>query len=122
MIQPHSHLNVVDNSGAQELMCIRIVGASNHRYAHIVDIIVAVIKEALPNTPLERSKVIRAVIVRTCKELKTDNDIRIRYDDNFAAVIDQEGNPKGTRVFGKVPRELRQLNFTEIVSLAPEVL
>ncbi|TXG46674.1 hypothetical protein EZV62_027829 (chloroplast) [Acer yangbiense] len=111
-----------DNSGARELMCIRIIGASNRRYAHIGDVIVAVIKEAVPNTPLERSEVIRAVIVRTCKELKRDNGIIIRYDDNAAVVIDQEGNPKGTRVFGAIARELRRLNFTKIVSLAPEVL
>nr|YP_009334781.1 ribosomal protein L14 [Chlorogalum pomeridianum]APO11674.1 ribosomal protein L14 [Chlorogalum pomeridianum] len=122
MIQPQTLLNVADNSGARELMCIRIIGAGNHRYAHIGDIIVAVIKEAVPNMPLERSEVIRAVIVRTCKELKRDNGMIIRYDDNAAVVIDQEGNPKGTRIFGAIARELRQLNFTKIVSLAPEVL
>lgn len=122
MIQPQTLLNVADNSGARKLMCIRIIGASNRRYAHIGDVIVAVIKEAVPNMPLERSEVIRAVIVRTCKELKRDNGMIIRYDDNAAVVIDQEGNPKGTRVFGAIARELRQLNFTKIVSLAPEVL
>lgn len=122
MIQPQTYLNVADNSGARELMCIRIIGTSNRRYAHIGDIIVAVIKEALPNTPLERSEVIRAVIVRTCKELKRDNGMIIGYDNNAAVVVDQEGNPKGTRVFGAIARELRQLSFTKIVSLAPEVL
>ena len=122
MIQPQTHLNVADNSGARQLMCIRIIGASNRRYAHIGDVIVAVIKEAIPNTPLEKSEVIRAVIVRTCKELKRDNGMILRYDDNAAVVIDQEGNPKGTRIFGAIARELRQLNFTKIVSLAPEVL
>nr|YP_009334697.1 ribosomal protein L14 [Camassia scilloides]AEX94991.1 ribosomal protein L14 [Camassia scilloides]APO11590.1 ribosomal protein L14 [Camassia scilloides] len=122
MIQPQTLLNVADNSGARELMCIRIIGAGNQRYAHIGDVIVAVIKEAVPNMPLERSEVIRAVIVRTCKELKRDNGMIIRYDDNAAVVIDQEGNPKGTRIFGAIARELRQLNFTKIVSLAPEVL
>nr|YP_010320889.1 ribosomal protein L14 [Parnassia longipetala]UJP70719.1 ribosomal protein L14 [Parnassia longipetala] len=122
MIQPQTHLNVADNSGARELMCIRIIGTSNRRYAQIGDIIVAVIKEALPNTPLEKSEVIRAVIVRTCKEFKRDNGLIIRYDDNAAVVIDQEGNPKGTRIFGAIARELRQLNFSKIVSLAPEVL
>ncbi|KAK8369613.1 hypothetical protein V6Z11_A01G122700 [Gossypium hirsutum] len=101
MIQPQTHLNVADNSGARELMCIR---------------------EAVPNTPLERSEVITAVIVSTRKELKRDNGMIIRYDDNAAVVIDQEGNPKGTRIFGAIARELRQLNFTKIVSLAPEVL
>nr|YP_010458708.1 ribosomal protein L14 [Salacia obovatilimba]UUA70190.1 ribosomal protein L14 [Salacia obovatilimba] len=122
MIQPQTHLNVADNSGARELMCIRIIGTSNRRYAEIGDVIVAVIKEALPNTALEKSEVIRAVIVRTCKEFKRDNGMIIRYDDNAAVVVDQEGNPKGTRIFGAITRELRQLNFTKIVSLAPEVL
>nr|WRK84153.1 ribosomal protein L14 [Polygala sibirica] len=122
MIQPQTHLNVADNSGARELMCIRILGASNQRYAYIGDVIVAVIKKALPNTPLERSEVIRAVIVRTCKELKRTDGMIIRYDDNAAVVIDQEGKPKGTRIFGAIAYELRQLNFTKIVSLAPEVL
>ncbi|MCE0481302.1 60S ribosomal protein L14 [Datura stramonium] len=102
-------------------MCIRIIGASNRRYAHIGDVIVKVIKETIPNMPLERSEVVRAVIVRTCKELKRDNGMIIRYDDNAAVVIDQEGNPKGTRIFGALARELRELNFNNIVSLAPEV-
>nr|UTM96663.1 ribosomal protein L14 [Medinilla sp. Lin698] len=122
MIQAQTHLNVADNSGARKLMCIRIIGASNRQYAHIGDIIVAVITDALPNTSLERSEVIRAVIVRTCKELKRNNGMIIRYDDNAAVVIDQEGNPRGTRVFGAIARELRQLNFTKIISLSPEVL
>ena len=87
MIQPQTLLNVADNSGARKLMCIRIIGASNYRYAHIGDVIVAVIKEAVPNMPLERSEVIRAVIVRTCKELKRDNGMIIRYDDNAPDVV-----------------------------------
>nr|YP_009160623.1 ribosomal protein L14 [Sciaphila densiflora]AKR17953.1 ribosomal protein L14 [Sciaphila densiflora] len=122
MIQPQTFLNVADNSGAQKLMCIRVIGDSNKRYAHIGDAIVAIIKEATPNMPLERSEIIRAVIVRTCKELKRENGMIIRYDDNAAIVIDQERNLKGTRVFGAIAQELRQLNFTKIVSLAPEVL
>nr|BDR62858.1 ribosomal protein L14 [Jacquemontia paniculata] len=122
MIQPQTLLNVADNSGARELMCIQIIGTSNCRYAHIGNIIVAVIKEAVPNIPLERSEVVRAVIVHTCKELKRDDGIIIRYDNNAAVVIDQKGNPKGSRVFGAIPLELRQFNFTKIVSLAPEVL
>ncbi|MFQ6668953.1 hypothetical protein Gotur_034393 [Gossypium turneri] len=108
MIQPQTHLNVADNSGARELMCIRVIGASNRRYAHIGDVIVDVIKEAVPNTPLERLEVIRAVIVRTRKELKRDNGMIIRYDDNAAVVIDQKGNPKGTRIFGAIAPGLRQ--------------
>uniref|UniRef100_A0A7T6Y7M7 Large ribosomal subunit protein uL14c n=2 Tax=Garcinia TaxID=58227 RepID=A0A7T6Y7M7_9ROSI len=122
MIQSQTYLNVADNSGARKLMCIRIIGTSNRQYAHIGDVIVAVIKETVPNSPLERSEVIRAVIVRTCKEFKRNNGMIIRYDDNAAVIIDQEGNPKGTRIFGPIARELRQFNFTKIVSLAPEVL
>nr|ATG25883.1 ribosomal protein L14 [Monopsis debilis var. debilis] len=122
MIQPQTYLNVADNSGARELMCIRIIGASNRRYAHIGDVIVAVIKQAMPKMSVERSEVVRAVIVRTCKELKRDDGMIIRYDDNAAVVIDQAGNPKGSRVFGPIPEELRQFNFTKIISLAPEVL
>nr|YP_009413635.1 ribosomal protein L14 [Monotropsis odorata]ASN79011.1 ribosomal protein L14 [Monotropsis odorata] len=122
MIQPQTYLNVADNSGARKLMCIRIIGVSNRRYAHIGDVIVAVIKEALPNMSLERSEIVRAVVVRTCKELKRRNGMIIRYDDNAAVIIDQKGNPKGTRVFGAVTLELRQLKFTKIISLAPEVL
>nr|YP_010760530.1 ribosomal protein L14 [Cuscuta polyanthemos]WEY30494.1 ribosomal protein L14 [Cuscuta polyanthemos] len=122
MIQSQTYLNVADNSGARKLMCIRIIGSSKRRYAHIGDIIVAVIKDVVPNMPLEKSEVVRAVIVRTRKELKRENGIILRYDDNAAVVIDKEGNPKGTRIFGAIPRELRNLNFNKIVSLAPEVL
>nr|YP_010965170.1 ribosomal protein L14 [Consolea macracantha]YP_010965256.1 ribosomal protein L14 [Consolea moniliformis]YP_010965342.1 ribosomal protein L14 [Consolea rubescens]YP_010965675.1 ribosomal protein L14 [Opuntia aureispina]YP_010965749.1 ribosomal protein L14 [Opuntia austrina]YP_010965907.1 ribosomal protein L14 [Opuntia chisosensis]YP_010965981.1 ribosomal protein L14 [Opuntia chlorotica]YP_010966219.1 ribosomal protein L14 [Opuntia drummondii]YP_010966627.1 ribosomal protein L14 [Opuntia m len=121
MIQPQTHLNVADNSGARKLMCIRIIGASNRRYARIGDVIVAVIKKAIPSTRLERSEVIRAVIVRTCKELKRDNGLLIRYDDNAAVIIDQKGNPKGSRVFGAIALELKK-KFPKILSLAPEVL
>ncbi|RHN75518.1 putative ribosomal protein L14P [Medicago truncatula] len=110
MIQPQTYLNVADNSGARELMCIRIIGASNRRYAYIGDIVVAVIKKAVPNSSLERSEVIRAVIVRTCKELKRSNGIIIKYDDNAAVLIDKEGNPKGTRIFSAIARELRQVH------------
>ena len=122
MIQPQSMLNVADNSGARKLMCIRIIGASNQRYAQIGNVIVAVIKEAVPDMSMEKSEIIRAVIVRTCKEFKCEDGIIIRYDDNAAVIIDQKGNPKGTRVFGAIAEELRDLNFTKIVSLAPEVL
>jgi large subunit ribosomal protein L14 len=122
MIQPQTYLNVADNSGARKLMCIQILGASNRKYAHIGDIIIAVVKEAVPNMPLKKSEIVRAVVVRTCKELKRRNGTIIQFDDNAAVVINQEGNPKGTRVFGPVARELRESNFTKIVSLAPEVL
>ncbi|OIW09768.1 hypothetical protein TanjilG_18683 [Lupinus angustifolius] len=109
-------------NGARELTGIRIIGASNRRYAYIGDIVVVVIKEVVPNTPLERSEVIIAIIVRICKELKHINSMIIYYNDNDVVVIDQEENPKGTQIFGTIVRELRQLNFTKIVSLAPEVL
>jgi len=122
MIQPQSYLSVEDNSGARRLMCIRVLGTSNRRYANTGDIIIAVVKEALPNMPLKRSEIVRAVIVRTCKEIKRDNGMILRFDDNAAVLINQEGNPRGTRVFGPVARELRENNFTKIVSLAPEVL
>ncbi|GAB2273248.1 60S ribosomal protein L14 [Dionaea muscipula] len=121
MIQPQTYLNVADNSGARKLMCIRIIGVSNRRYAYIGDVIVAVIKEAIPNMPLKKSEVVRAVIVRTRKELKRDSGMIIRYDDNAAVIIDQKRKPKGSRVFGPIAEELRHLNFTKIVSLAPEV-
>lgn len=122
MIQPQSYLNVADNSGARRLMCIRVLGSSNRKYANIGDMIIAVVKEAVPNMPLKKSEVVRAVIVRTCKGIKRDNGMILRFDDNAAVVVNQEGNPRGTRVFGPVARELRDFNFTKIVSLAPEVL
>lgn len=122
MIQSQSYLNVADNSGARKLMCIRVLGSSNRKYAHIGDMIIAVVKEAVPNMPLKKSEVVKAVVVRTCKGLKRENGMILRFDDNAAVVINQEGNPRGTRVFGPVARELRECNFTKIVSLAPEVL
>jgi large subunit ribosomal protein L14 len=122
MIQSQTYLNIVDNSGARKVMCIRVLGASNRKCAHIGDVIIAIIKEAVPNMPLEKSEVVRAVVIRTCKKFERDNGMMIRSYDNAEVVIDQEGNPKGTRVFGPVAQELRQLNFMKIVSLAPEVL
>ncbi|KAJ4739729.1 hypothetical protein LUZ62_004520 [Rhynchospora pubera] len=122
MIQPQTMLNVADNSGARKLMCIRIIGASNHRYAQIGNVIVAVIKEAVPNMSLEKSEVIRAVVVRTRKELKREDGMIIKYDDNAAVIIDQKGNPKGSRIFGAITEELRKFRFTKILSLAPDVL
>nr|YP_011014256.1 ribosomal protein L14 [Arenaria przewalskii]WQA10662.1 ribosomal protein L14 [Arenaria przewalskii] len=121
MIQPQTYLTVADNSGAKKLMCIRIIGVNNRRYARIGDVIVAVIKDALTDSPLKRSEVIRAVIVRTCKEFTCDSGIIIRYDDNAAVIIDQAGNPKGSRVFGPIVEELRP-NFTKILSLSSEIL
>ena len=122
MIQPQSYLNVADNSGARKLMCIQILGGSSGKYAGIGDIIIAVVKDAIPNMPLKKSDVVRAVVVRTVKSLRRENGMSIRFDDNAAIVINKEGNPRGTRIFGPIARELRDRNFTKIVSLAPEVL
>lgn len=122
MIQPQSYLVVADNSGAKKLMCIRVLNKNQSQFANIGDIIVAVVKEAIPNMPLKKSDIVQAVIVRTCKGLRRENGMRIRFDENAAVIINKEGNPRGTRVFGPIARELRDRNFTKIVSLAPEVL
>lgn len=122
MIQQQSILNVADNSGARQLMCIRVLGGGNRRYGTIGDVIIAVVKDAIPNMTVKKSDVVRAVIVRTRQGLRRDSGMSIRFDDNAAVIINQDGNPRGTRVFGPVARELRDKNFTKIVSLAPEVL
>ncbi|MCT7949207.1 50S ribosomal protein L14 [Ancylothrix sp. C2] len=121
MIQQETYLNVADNSGARKLMCIRVLGG-NRTYANVGDIIVAVVKDAIPNMGVKKSDVVKAVIVRTRKGLRRESGMSIRFDDNAAVIINNDGNPKGTRVFGPVARELRDKNFTKIVSLAPEVL
>jgi len=122
MIKPQSYLNVADNSGARKIMCIRVLGGSQRESGNIGDIIIAVVKDTIPNMPLKKSDVVRAVIVRTSKGLKRANGMSIRFDDNAAVIINKEGNPRGTRIFGPIARELRDRNFTKIVSLAPEVL
>ncbi len=122
MVQPQSFLKVVDNSGAKELVCIRVLGKGRNQNSNIGDIIVAVVKEAIPNTPIKKSDIVRAVIVRTRKGLKRKNGIYIRFDDNAAVIVNKENIPKGTRIFGPVARELRDKNFMKIVSLAPEVI
>lgn len=122
MIQPQSYLSVADNSGARKLMCIRILGGSHKQSGGIGDIIIAVVKDAVPNMSLKKSEIVRAVIVRTCKGINRNNGTSIRFDENAAVIINKDGNPRGTRVFGPVARELRDRNFTKIVSLAPEVL
>jgi large subunit ribosomal protein L14 len=119
MIQPQTYLNVADNTGAKQLMCIRVLGSSS---ANIGDTIIAVVKESLPNMPVKRSEVVTAVVVRTCKGVQRANGSYIRFDDNAAVIINKEGNPRGSRVFGPVARELRDKNFSKIVSLAPEVI
>jgi len=119
MIRPLSYLNVADNSGARKLMCIRVLGSSS---GNIGDTIIAVVKDALPNMPTKKSDIVRAVIVRTSKGIRRQNGMTIRFDDNAAVIINKEGNPRGTRVFGPIARELRDQNFTKIISLAPEVI
>ncbi len=122
MIQQESYLNVADNSGAKKLLCIRVVGGGNRRYGSVGDVIIATVKDATPNMPVKKSDVVRAVIVRTRNPIRRESGMRICFDDNAAVIVNQDGNPKGTRVFGPVARELRDKNFTKIVSLAPEVL
>jgi large subunit ribosomal protein L14 len=119
MIRPQSFLNVADNSGARKLMCIRVLGSGS---GNIGDTIIAVVKDALPNMPTKKSDIVRAVIVRSSKGIRRANGMTIRFDDNAAVIINKDGNPRGTRVFGPIARELRDRNFTKIVSLAPEVL
>lgn len=122
MIQQQTYLNVADNSGARRLMCLRVIGKGNSPYAFIGDVVIAVVKDALPNMAVKKSEIVRAVIVRTKQAVRRESGMSIRFDDNAAVIINQEGNPRGTRVFGPVARELRERNFTKIVSLAPEVI
>jgi large subunit ribosomal protein L14 len=122
VIQKESYLKVADNSGAKSLMCIRVLGSGNRRYAGVGDVVIAVVKDAIPNMALKKSDVVRAVIVRTRKGLRRESGMSISFDDNAAVVLNPDNNPRGTRVFGPVARELRDRNFTKIVSLAPEVL
>ena len=121
MIYPQTMLTVADNTGAKKVMCIRVLGG-NKKYATIGDTIVAVVKEALPNMPIKRSDVIRAVVVRTKKSIRRQDGMYIRFDDNAAVIVNMDNNPRGTRVFGPVAREIRDNNYSKIVSLAPEVL
>lgn len=122
MIQMQTRLNVADNSGAKELMCVKVIGGSKRRYASIGDIIVVSIKEALPNSKVKKGDVAKAVVVRTVHKLKRPDGSYIRFDDNSAVLINAAKEPIGTRIFGPVARELRAKQFVKIVSLAPEVL
>lgn len=122
MIQLETRLNVADNSGAKKIKCFKILGGSNKRYGYIGDIIVASVKDALPNAQIKKGEIVKAVIVRTKKEHKRKDGTYIRFDDNAAVIIDIQKNPRGTRIFGPVARELREKQFTKIMSLAPEVL
>jgi large subunit ribosomal protein L14 len=122
MIQQQSRLTVADNTGARELMCIRVIGGGNRTFANIGDVIVAVVKDAIPNMPVKKSDVGKAVIVRSRKGLRRPDGSFIRFDENAAVIINKDNNPRGTRVFGPIARELRDKNFMKIISLAPEVI
>ncbi len=122
MIQEFTRLKVADNTGAREIMCIKVLGGTRRRYAGVGDIIIASVKEAAPGGAVKKKDVVRAVIVRTAKEYGLPDGSYIRFDDNAAVILDAEQNPRGTRIFGPVGRELRDRGFMKIVSLSPEVL
>jgi large subunit ribosomal protein L14 len=122
MIQTQTKLRVADNSGAKMLSCIKVLGGSRRRYASVGDVIVVSVKEAIPNSKVKKGDVVRAVVVRTAKEIRRPDGSYIKFDDNSAVLINQQREPIGTRIFGPVARELRAKNFMKIISLAPEVL
>ncbi len=122
MVQSETRLKVADNSGAKDLLCIKVLGGSRRRYAGVGDIIVASVKAALPGANVKKKEVVRAVIVRTTKITRRPDGSSIRFDENAAVLIDKNGQPRGTRIFGPVARELRETGYMKIVSLAPEVL
>lgn len=122
MIQQESRLKVADNTGAKQLLCIRVLGGSGRRYASIGDVIVATVKDAIPGSGVKKGDVVKAVIVRTKKEKRRPDGSYIRFDENAAVVLKDDGEPRGTRIFGPVGRELRDKRFMKIISLAPEVL
>ncbi|MBW3538395.1 50S ribosomal protein L14 [Candidatus Parcubacteria bacterium] len=122
MIQAETRLKVADNSGARDILCIKVLGGSRRRYAGIGDVVIGSVKAALPGAGVKKKEVIRAVIVRTAKPTKRADGSSIRFDENAAVVIDKNGQPRGTRIFGPVGRELRDSGYMKIVSLAPEVL
>lgn len=122
MIQVQTMLDVADNSGAKKMMCIKVLGGTRARYAKIGDIIVGAVKEAIPGAGVKKSDVVKAVIVRMKKELRREDGTYVKFDDNAVVVINDALNPRGTRVFGPVARELREKNFMKIISLAPEVV
>lgn len=122
MIQQESRLKVADNSGARQLLCIRVLGGTRRRYARVGDVIIATVKEAIPNGTVKKGDVVKAVVVRTKQPSRRPDGSYIRFDENAGVVIDAAGNPRGTRIFGPVARELRDKKYMKIVSLAPEVL
>ena len=122
MIQQESRLRVADNTGAREVLCIKVLGGSGRRYASIGDVIVGTVKEAIPGSSVKKGEVVKAVVVRTKKEKRRPDGTYIKFDENAVVLIDNQMNPRGTRIFGPVARELRQKNFMKIISLSPEVL
>jgi large subunit ribosomal protein L14 len=122
MIQQESMLKIADNSGAKSALCIRVLGGSKRRYASVGDVVVVTVKDAIPNSPVQKGEVVQAVIVRTAKEVRRRDGTYIRFDDNAAVLLTPQGEPRGTRIFGPVGRELREKRYMKIVSLAPEVL
>jgi large subunit ribosomal protein L14 len=122
MIQIYSNLDVADNSGARRIRCIQVMGGSKRRYAHLGDIITASVKEALPNAAIKKGDVVKAVVVRTRYDTQRPDGTVIRFDSNAAVIINAQNEPRGTRIFGPVPRELRERGFMRIISLAPEVV
>ncbi len=122
MIQTETVLNVADNSGAKKVLCMRVLGGSRKRFASIGDIIIVAVKEAIPHAKVKKGDVMKAVIVRTAKELRRTDDTWVKFDDNAAVILSGSGEPMGTRIFGPVARELRSQGFMKIISLAPEVL
>jgi len=122
MIQQESRLTVADNSGAKEILCIRVLGGTRRRYAGVGDVIVATVKTAAPNGTVKKKSVVRAVVVRTTNQICRKDGSTIRFDDNAAVIIADDKSPKATRIFGPVPRELREMGYAKIISLAPEVL
>ena len=123
MVQQETRMSVADNTGARELLVIRVLGGSRRRYGYVGDVIVATVKEATPQGSVKKSEVVKAVVVRCAKEYRRDDGSYIRFDDNAAVILDADGeNPRGTRIFGPVARELRERGYMKIVSLAPEVL
>jgi large subunit ribosomal protein L14 len=122
MIQQYTRLKVADNSGAREIMCILVPGGSRRRYAHVGDVIVASVKAAQPGAPIKKGDVVKAVVVRVAKQYGRKDGTYVKFDENAAVIVNNDLNPRGTRVFGPVARELREKNFMKIVSLAPEVV
>ena len=122
MVQQQTYLKVADNTGAKELMCIRVLGGSGRRYANIGDVVVASVKKAAPGGVVKKGEVVKAVIVRTVKETRREDGTYIRFDENAAVIVRDDKNPRGTRIFGPVARELREKDYLKILSLAPEVL